>query len=190
MNDVRPVDDADDRHLLAQIARGQRDAFEALYARLAGHVFRFVRDLVRDDGIAEELTGDVMVQVWRSAQSYSGRSRVRTWVFGIAHHKAIDALRRRRLPTVELDAAVGVAGGLHQDPQDALLRAYERERIEAALGSLSPEHRAVVELTFVEAFSQAEIAEIAGCPVGTVKTRLFYAKARLREALRAAENAS
>jgi len=189
MDDVRPADDADDRRLLAQIARGERDAFEAFYGRFATHVYRFVRELVRDDGIAEELTGDVMVQVWRGAQSYSGRSRVRTWVFGIAHHKAIDALRRRRLPAVEIDAALGVAG-VADEPETELLRAYDRERIERALGELSPEHRAVVELTFVEAFSQAEIAEIAGCPVGTVKTRLFYAKERLRNALRTAENAS
>ena len=188
MSDVRP-DDAEDRRLIAQIARGQRDAFEAIYARFAAHVYRFVRDLVRDDGLAEELTGDVMVQVWRGAQSYSGRSRVRTWVFGIAHHRAIDALRRRRTATIDLDAALGLAGA-SDEPETELLRAYDRERIERALGELSPEHRAVVELTFVEAFSQAEIAEIAGCPVGTVKTRLFYAKERLRNALRTAENAS
>ena len=190
MDDVRPADDADDRRLLAQIARGERDAFEAFYARFSTHVFRFARELVRDDGIAEELTGDVMVQVWRGAQSYSGRSRVRTWVFGIAHHKAIDALRRRRLPAVELDAALGVAAAAHENPETAALAADERARLERALAELSPEHRAVVELAFVDAFSQAEIAEIVGCPVGTVKTRLFYAKARLRDVLCATENAS
>ena len=127
-----------------------------------------MRDLVRDDGLAEELTSDVMVEVWRSAGKFGGRSRARTWVFGIAHHKAIDALRKRRAAVVPLDEVAGMAGD-DAGPEAAALRS------------------AVVELTFIEGFSQKEIAEIVGCPVATVKTRAFYAKQRLRDALATAE---
>jgi RNA polymerase sigma-70 factor (ECF subfamily) len=180
------MSDADDRRLLERIARRDRVAFETLFRALGPAVHRFVRDLVREDGLAEELTSDVMVEVWRSAGKFGGRSRARTWVFGIAHHKAIDALRKRRAALVSLDELVGAAGD-DPTPEAAALRAEERRRLDDALASLSAEHRAVLELTYVEGFSQKEIADIVDCPVATVKTRAFYAKQRLRDALETAE---
>ncbi len=178
--------DADDRRLLERIAARDRAAFETFFRAHGAAVHRFVRDLVRDDGLAEELTSDVMVEVWRGAGKYGGRARVRTWVFGIAHHKAIDALRRRRTATVPLDELLGVPAPDGESPEEVALRAADRERLDAALATLSAEHRAVLELTYVEGFAQAEIAEIVSCPVATVKTRAFYAKQRLRDALAAA----
>ena len=180
------MSDDDDRRLLERIARRDRIAFETFFHAHGSSVHRFVRDLVRDDGLAEELTSDVMVEVWRSAGKFGGRSRARTWVFGIAHHKAIDALRKRRAAVVPLDEVAGMAGD-DAGPEAAALRSDERRMLERALASLSPEHRAVVELTFIEGFSQKEIAEIVGCLVATVKTRAFYAKQRLRDALATAE---
>jgi len=181
------MSDADDRRLLERIARRDRVAFETFFRAHGSSVHRFVRDLVRDDGLAEELTSDVMVEVWRSAAKYGGRSRARTWVFGIAHHKAIDALRKRRATLVPLDALLGAASDA-ESPEAAALRAEERRRLDGALASLSPEHRAVLELTYVEGFSQKEIADIVDCPLATVKTRAFYAKQRLRDALATAEH--
>lgn len=178
--------DTDDRRLLKRIAERDRVAFEAFFRAHAPGVHRFARDLVRDDGLAEELTSDVMVEVWRGAARYAGRSQVRTWLFGIAHHKAIDALRRRRAQTVSLDGLIATPSSL-EGPEDAALRAAERSSLDDALATLSVEHRAVLELTYLEGFSQAEIAEIVRCPVATVKTRAFYAKARLRDAFAPAE---
>ncbi len=180
------MSDADDRRLLERIADRDRVAFEAFFHAHGGGVHRFVRDLVRDDGLAEELTSDVMVEVWRSAAKFGGRSRARTWLFGIAHHKAVDALRRRRAPLVPLDELLGVASAT-DDPADAAIRVADRARLDGALATLSPDHRAVLELTYVEGFSQKEIAEIVDCPLATVKTRAFYAKARLRDALATAD---
>jgi RNA polymerase sigma-70 factor, ECF subfamily len=179
--------DAEDRALLERIARRDRAAFETFFGAHGPGVHRFVRDLVRDDGLAEELSSDVMVEVWRSAAKFAGRSRVRTWLFGIAHHKAIDALRRRRTVTLPLDDLLAVASDL-EGPEDAALRAADRRELETALASLSAEHRAVLELTFVAGFSHKEIAEIMDCPAATVKTRAFYAKQRLRDALATAEH--
>jgi RNA polymerase sigma-70 factor (ECF subfamily) len=176
--------DAEDRVLIELIARRDRIGFETFFGVHGSGVHRFVRDLVRDDGLAEELTSDVMVEVWRSAGKFAGRSRVRTWLFGIAHHKAIDALRKRRAQTVPLDDVLAVAS-IAEGPEDAALRAEDRARLDGALAALSPEHRAVLELTFVQGFSQKEIAEIVACPAATVKTRTFYAKQRLRDALAA-----
>jgi RNA polymerase sigma-70 factor (ECF subfamily) len=176
------TDDDDDRRLLARIAERDRVAFEAFFRAHGLNVHRFVRDLGRDDGLAEELTSDVMVEIWRGAHKYGGRSRVRTWMFGIAHHKAIDALRRRRATTIPLDDLLGTPAR-EDGPEDTALRGAERGRLDDALATLSAEHRAVLELTYLEGFSQAEIAAIASCPVATVKTRAFYAKQRLRDAL-------
>ncbi|HYZ16760.1 MAG TPA: sigma-70 family RNA polymerase sigma factor [Candidatus Acidoferrum sp.] len=174
--------DDDDRRLIARIVERDRLAFEAFFRAHGRGVHRFLGDLVRDEGLAEELTSDVMVEVWRSAARYAGRARVRTWMFGIAHHKAIDALRRRRAQTVPLDGLLGVPSAL-ESPEDSALRALERTRLDEALATLSAEHRAVLQLTYLEGFSQSEIAEIVSCPVATVKTRAFYAKLRLRDAL-------
>jgi RNA polymerase sigma-70 factor (ECF subfamily) len=107
-------------------------------------------------------------------------------VFGIAHHKAVDALRKRRGVVVPLDDLIGVSSDA-EGPEAAALRADDRRELGEALATLSPEHRAVLELTYVEGFSQKEIAEIVACPVPTVKTRAFYAKQRLRDALATAE---
>src|SRR5665213_1700600 len=155
------MNDADDRALLEQIAARDRVAFETFFRAHGTAIHRFVRDLVRDNGLAEELTSDVMVEVWRSAGKFGGRSRARTWVFGAASE--------------------GIG------PEEAALRADDRRRLDEALASLSADHRAVLELTYVEGFSQKDIAEIVDCPLATVKTRAFYAKQRLRDALETAE---
>src|SRR3981081_655261 len=102
------MSDAEDRGLLERIAARDKVAFETFFRAHGSGVHRFVRDLVRDDGLAEELTSDVMVEVWRNAGKDGGRARARTWVFGIAHHKAIDALRKRRATLGPLD---GLSGG-------------------------------------------------------------------------------
>src|SRR6202140_2633298 len=104
------MSDADDRGLLGGIAARDKSAFETFFRTHGSGVHRFVRDLVRDDGLAEELTSDVMVEVWRNAGKYGGRSRARTWVFGIAHHKAIDALRKRRGAPAPLADPLGPPG--------------------------------------------------------------------------------
>src|SRR6202163_4839754 len=141
------MSDAEDRGLLERIAARDKIAFETFFRTHGSAVHRFVRDLVRDDGLAEELTSDVMVEAWRSAAKYGGRSRARTWVFGIAHHKAIDALRKRRTTLVPLDDLLGAATDV-TGTEEAALRAEERSRLDDALASLSAEHRAVLELTY------------------------------------------
>ena len=179
----RPDDgDAADRDLLTRIARGDRRAFEAFYRAHARSVLAFVRDVVHLPELAEEVAADVMVAVWTSAARYRGNARAMTWVLGIAHHKSIDALRRGGRAAVALDAALGLAGS-NDVPEEIVMRAFERAELERALNTLTPEHRAVLQLMYAFSRTLAEIADIAGCPVATVKTRLFYAKRRLRDAL-------
>jgi RNA polymerase sigma-70 factor (ECF subfamily) len=169
---------------IQQIAKGDRAAFERLYRAYQRPLFRYFLHFVHEPEHAEELCNDVMVEVWKSAARFKGRSRPSVWIFGIAYHKAIDALRRRRPPVVELRAVEAiVAADARQSPEASAVRDSVRKDVATALLSLSVDHRAVMVLTFGHGYSYDEIAQVMGCPVNTVKTRMFYAKRQLKEAL-------
>ena len=168
--------------LLRQTAGGDRAAFEQLFRAYEHRLYRYVLGLVRDPRTAEEVTGDVLLEVWKNAGRFRGQSKVSTWIFGIAHNKAVDSLRRYAPEHIEIgqlaqqpDAARG--------PEETALASSDRRTIAAAFEELTPEHRAVLELTFLNGYSQAEIAAIVRCPINTVKTRVFYAKQNLRRIL-------
>jgi RNA polymerase sigma-70 factor (ECF subfamily) len=163
------------------IVRRDRTAFEEFYRAYARRVIAFAADIVGSTEISEEVAGDTMVAVWQSAHRFRGRSRVVTWVLGIAHHKAIDALRRRPPDHVLLTSLPDFPAS-EPGPHEELLRWEERFTLDLALRSLSLEHRTVLQLMYGFGCSQAEIAEITGCPIATVKTRVHYAKRRLRAA--------
>ncbi len=187
---MQPRDDdtAAERGLLGRIATGDRSAFEAFFRAYERRVFRYVSRLLDDDALASEVASDVMVEVWRSATRYAGRSKPSTWVFGIAHNKAIDALRRQHREVALLRiAATPVA--VPDEPERLAIESSTREELERALDALSPEHRAVLHLTYVLDCSQNEIAAIVGCPLGTVKTRVYHAKRALRAVLTSTGNA-
>ena len=163
-------------------AGGDRAAFERLFHAYEHRLYRYVLGLVRDPRTAEEVTGDVLLEVWKSARRFRGQSKVSTWIFGIAHHKAIDALRRfvpQHIEIGELTQQPDAGRG----PEETALASSDRRTISTALDQLTPEHRAVLELTFLNGYSQAEIAAIVHCPINTVKTRVFYAKQQLRRIL-------
>lgn len=170
--------------LLGRIADGDRRAFEDLYAIYAKRVFRYMIRMVRDEARAEELTNDVLVDVWKGAARFEGRSKPSTWIFGIAHHKALNAFRGRKLDTTELDERTPVADPA-EGPDAHLDRRSLAGKVKEALAALSAEHREVVELTFFHGLSYPEIAEAVGIPTGTVKTRMFHAKKKLGPLLEA-----
>jgi RNA polymerase sigma-70 factor (ECF subfamily) len=178
----RDDDSAAERVLLGRVARGDRTAFESFFRAYERRVFRFVSRLLHDDDLANEVSSDVMVEVWRNAGRYAGRSKPATWVLGIAHNKAIDALRRNRHEVFDLRLAEPLPATA-DEPERRLIESSTREEIDTALGALSPEHRAVLHLTYVLGFPQSETAAIVGCPLGTVKTRVYHAKRALRTAL-------
>ena len=141
---------------------------------------RFIARMVRCENLAEELVNDVMMVVWRRAGHFAARSRVSTWVFGIAYRTALKGLRRRRLRqlfthTDAIEDMAMVEGGYAlQAEQEWLRRGFDR---------LTPQHRAVVELCYFGGYGYAEIGEIVGCPENTVKSRMFHARRHLKRAL-------
>ncbi len=182
--------DLHDRRLIERVAAGDREAFEAFYHRYQRKVFAYLLRLLRRPALIEEVLDDVMLAVWHGAGRFDGRSRASTWVFGIAYHKALKALTRARrsadrdgpsLDAPEAEAPVVPAGG--SGPESAAQRSELRRKLASAMDCLSPAQRAVVELTFYYGYSYPEVAEIVGCPVNTVKTRMFHARRLLKERL-------
>ena len=174
-----------DEVLIGRIANGDRLAMQVLYARHHVRVFRFVVHLVRDESTAEDLISEVFLDVWRQAGRFEGRSAVSTWMLAIARFKALSALRRR--PDQELDEeTAGAIEDPSDDPGAALEKKDKSVMIRKCLLGLSTEHREIIDLVYYHEKSVGEVAEIVGIPENTVKTRMFYARKRLAELLKAA----
>lgn len=164
---------AAERELLAAVGRRDRKAFAELYRAYQPRLYGYIRRLVANPTLVEEIVDDVMFVVWTDAKKFRGKSAVSSWIFGIAYRKALTALRKEGRYEAPLRRDVETAdpaGGSRADI----------ELIHAGLEGLSPDHRQVVELTYFCGYSYQEIAEIADCPVNTVKTRMFHARRRLK----------
>jgi RNA polymerase sigma-70 factor, ECF subfamily len=174
-----------DEALIGRIATGDKVAMQVLFARHHVRVYRFVLRLVRERTQAEDLISEVFLDVWRQAGKFEARSAVSTWLLAIARYKALSALRRR--PDEELDeeaaAAIEDPG---DDPETALEKKDKGEILRKCLTALSPEHREIIDLVYYHEKSVEEVAEIVKIPENTVKTRMFYARKRLSELLKAA----
>ncbi len=158
---------------------------QVLFARHHVRVYRFVVRLVRNESTAEDLISDVFLDVWRQAGRFEGRSAVSTWLLSIARFKALSALRRR--PDEELDEeTAGAIEDTADDPEIALEKKDKSALIRKCLTGLSAEHREIVDLVYYHEKSVEEVAEIVGIPENTVKTRMFYARKKLAELLKAA----
>src|SRR5262245_58133609 len=182
--EVDSTDTSRDRDALwlKQIADGNREAFEKLYGEYQKRLFRYFVRLVSVTEAAEVLTNDVLVEVWEQGGDFRYRWKVSTWIFGIAHHKAMNELRGRKRATLEIKDADNESDP-GTTPEESAAQLNLKEKIRRALQVLSPEHREVMELTFTNGLSYQEISDIMQCPVNTVKTRMFYAKKQLQEIL-------
>ena len=170
----------DEQTLVARIRARDRLAFERLYRSYHPRLWRFLANLLRRPHLVEEVLNDTMMVVWNRMDSFAGRSRLSTWLFGIAYRQAMAALRRLDEP-VEPQADAGADDGA--GPEQALSSDRVRQALALAVGRLSPVQRAVVTLTYQQEFDYREIAAILDCPIDTVKTRMFHARRQLRQAL-------
>src|SRR5471032_2511466 len=174
-----------DEVLIARIANGDRLAMQVLFARHHVRVFRFVLRLVRNEATAEDLISEVFLDVWRQAGKFEGRSAVSTWLLSIARFKALSVLRRK--PESELDDETAERiEDQSDDPETALAKKDKGAVLRQCLTALSTEHREIVDLVYYHEKSVEEVAGIVGIPENTVKTRLFYARKKLAELLKAA----
>ena len=176
---------ASDEALIGRIARGDRPAMHALYARHHVGVFRSVLGLVRDRSMAEDVVSEVFLEVWRQADRFEGRSAVLTWMLGIARFKALSALRGRFHEDWD-EQAVAAIEDPADDPATALQKKDTGAILRRCLAKLSPAHREIIDLVYYHEKTVAEVAEIVGIPGNTVKTRMFSARRHLARLLKAA----
>lgn len=179
------LEDTTDRQLMARIAGLDQSAFRALLGRHQSRVYRFVLRIVRSEAVAEELTNEVFLEVWRNAKVYEGRSSVGTWLLSIAHHRAVSVLRKRREASWDDDAA-GALPDEGDDPEVTAQKADKSVLLRRAMERLSTEHRVIIDLVYYHEKSINEVSDVLGIPVNTVKTRMFYARKKLSELLQAA----
>jgi RNA polymerase sigma-70 factor (ECF subfamily) len=176
-----------DEELLAGLAAGRLEALDALYERYKTMAYGIARRITADDVLAEDVVQDAFLGAWRSADRYvAGRGSGKTWLLSIVHHRAIDAVRRRR-PTAELPAE---DEGRATPPSLTLPDVWgevagrlDRERVVAAVATLPEAQREALELAYWGGLSQTEIADRLRVPLGTVKSRVRLALVALRREL-------
>lgn len=170
----------DDFQLLTAVTRGDEKALKTIHQRHFMKLTSFAHRVTGDHAAAEEVANDTFLVIWRSSARFQRRSKVSTWMFAIAYR--IAKKKRQKLARRQLDLDIDTCS--LSDKQDLAAHAIERRDIFKALDRLKPELRAVIELTYFQGYLHAEIAEMLGCPVGTVKTRIMRAKQQLRHLLR------
>ena len=180
--EIDPAVLADEVDLLRRVAQGERLAFDVFYRTYYRRLHRFLEQVIRRPELIGEVLNDTMLVVWRKAGTFNQGSRVSTWVFAIAYRRALKALKRASDRSVEV--------GMGEDPgqvdsglEQSLIERDTARRLRTALAVLSPDQRAVVELTYYHGYAYREVAQIVGCPVDTVKTRMFHARRKLRDLL-------
>jgi RNA polymerase sigma-70 factor (ECF subfamily) len=178
-------ENSSDEMLIARIAAGDRLAMRTLFARHRTAVYRWLLRFVGNEAVAEDLLSDVFLDVWRQADRFQARSSVSTWLLAIARFKALSARRTRK--DAELDETIEATVADPADNPEVMLEKKNREElVRAALNNLSPEHKEVIDLVYYHEKSVDECAQILGVPSGTVKTRMFYARKKVAEMVKAA----
>jgi RNA polymerase sigma-70 factor, ECF subfamily len=171
-----------DEALVLLAARSQQGALAELYDRYGRPAYGLALRILRDEALAEDAVQDAFLAIWRTAARFvPERGKASTWILTLVHRRAVDLVRReerRRADTLE--NAPEPSGGAVDE--EAWLR-LQRERVQDALRRLPDQQREAIELAYYGGFTQAELAERLGQPLGTIKSRMFMGLARLRELL-------
>ncbi len=163
--------------LLEQINLGDRDAFASLYEQTCHRVKVYLHRLVSDQNCIEDIMVETYTQVWKNSKTFKGRSRVLTWMIGIARNLALKEIGRKKYHEDIAEHPEIEADGIDLESGD------RKEVLSRALNMLSPKHREILDLAFYQDFAYQEIGQILDIPVSTVKTRVFYGKLALKTVL-------
>ncbi|WP_190215646.1 ECF RNA polymerase sigma factor SigK [Kitasatospora indigofera] len=171
--------------LLARSALGDQDAFRGLYVTVVGPVFGLVRRVLRDHAQSEEVTQEVMLEVWRTAARYRPeRGEVMTWIMTLAHRRSVDRVRSAQA-AADRDRRVASWSQVtsYDEVAEQVEHRLEREQVRRCLKSLTELQRESVTLAYYRGYSYQEAAEVLGAPLGTIKTRMRDGLIRLRDCL-------
>jgi RNA polymerase sigma-70 factor, ECF subfamily len=186
--------DVSELDLVRRCQAGDTEAFDELVARYRTRVFSMIYNMVHSEQDAWDLAQDSFVKAWKSIKRFRGRSSFYTWLYRIVMNVTIDWVRKKQVkPAAEFDDAIQLkeidpasktVPKAEALPYETMERSEIRERIDQALAQLTPEHRAVILMKEIEEMQYHEIAEALGCSIGTVMSRLFYARKKLQNLLR------
>jgi RNA polymerase sigma-70 factor (ECF subfamily) len=177
-----------DEDLVQLVARADAEAFEVLYDRHSGVAFSLAYRIMGTRNAAEDVVQEAFLNLWRSGARFErARGSVRTWVLGIVHHRAIDALRRNTVHDRRRASDEGIEERLESGERTdvEVARRDEAQQVRAAMETLPPEQHQVIELAYFGGFSQSEIATMLGAPIGTVKGRMRLGLEKMRAGLSA-----
>lgn len=175
---THPVDDLD---LIHRMQAGDDDAVRDLYALHGQRLYAYALRLINDPATAEDVTQTTLVTAWRTARTFRGEGRLIAWLLGIVHHTAMKTLRGN-VHSLD-DIAEETVSEDQPSPEEQAQVQDERRWVRQGMQSLSTEHRAVLELIFYQGLSLGEAAQVLNVPIGTVKSRLSYARHHLRGVL-------
>ena len=170
-----------DTALIERVAQGDKDAMRALYDSHAPGLRRFITRWIANENDASDVLHDAMIDIWRTAERFAGRSSVKSWMFSIARNKAIDR-NRKGVRTVFGEPDLDTKDDAPQ-PEELMSAFQDAVQVRSCIDKLSPPQKAAIHLAFFEDLTYQEIADIEGCPVGTVKTRIMHAKKQLLRCL-------
>lgn len=168
-----------DAGLIARLCEQDEKALELLYHHYYNRLFRFIARVIRREELIDEVINDVMFSVWEKAGTYNHQCQPSTWIFGIAYNKARQSLRNAGNHAVESLDEMDGDNILFEDNESGIKQLEMTNWLESALDLLSPEQRAVIELTYFEGLHYSEIALLMDCPENTVKTRMHHARKKL-----------
>jgi RNA polymerase sigma-70 factor, ECF subfamily len=187
--------DVSELDLVKQCQAGQAEAFDELVMRYRTRVFAMIYNMVHNEQDAWDLAQESFIKAWKSIKRFRGRSSFYTWIYRIVMNVTIDWLRKKHvkgagaefddaLQLKEIDPAAKTVPKADPLPHERMERREIRAKIDKAIEQLSPEHRAVILMKEIEEMQYHEIAETLGCSIGTVMSRLFYARKKLQNLLR------
>lgn len=167
-----------DEDLIARVARKDSAALRALFVAYQVKLHRFLFRIVRNEAIAEDLVNETFIKVWTKAGSFSGQSKVSTWIYTIARNEALSLLRKKSEGSLDDDAAAQIED--ESDNQETELAKQDKGALmRACIDKLSDAHREIVDLVYYQEMSVSEAAQILAIPENTVKTRMFHARQQL-----------
>jgi RNA polymerase sigma-70 factor (ECF subfamily) len=179
----RGLEHLSDEAIVALAARGEAEALAELYDRFGRLAYGLALRIVRDPALAEDAVQEAFLTVWRSAARFSPeRAKASTWILTFVHRRAVDLVRREERRRSEPLPEDEEAASAPATDEVAWLR-LERERVQEALRALPGPQRETIELAYYGGFTQSELAERLGQPLGTIKSRMFAGLGRLRELL-------
>lgn len=184
----------EDVELVQKAQQGDMRAYDRLVSKHRGKVYAMIRNMVKNDADAWDLSQEAFIKAWRALPKFEARARFSTWLFRISHNVVYDWLRKRRIETEgelndeifdagRIDPGAATSPAQQARPDEAMERGELRQQINDAIAKLSPDHREVILLREVQGLDYKEIAEATGNSMGTIMSRLHYARKKLQSLL-------